>query len=108
MAFKAAFKVVGRIHYSDVPDLPADDQLYREFQTFRREQARLLAEGAEGKCALVKGDEIIGIFADDEAAYRAGCQKYPTELFMVKTIHEWEPIIRTSLRGLPCHISHIR
>jgi hypothetical protein len=91
-----------KIHYTQVKDVPHNNPIYRECQTFQREMPRLLAEGLEGKVALVKGDEIIGIFADEAEAIRVGREKYLMQPFMVKPILEWEPVYRQYLSRL-CH-----
>jgi hypothetical protein len=80
-----------KVHYTQMGDFPADSPLYREWQTYKRELPRLLAEGAEGKFALIKGDEIIGIFGDEREAERIGRERYLMQPFMAQPIREWEP-----------------
>ena len=71
--------------------------LEREAETYRREVGRLLAEGHEGKVALIKGDTIIGFYDTWEAARQAGLQKYLLEGHLVQTIREHEPVLRGPL-----------
>jgi hypothetical protein len=83
-----------KIHYTEIGDLPSDHPIYLEYQTYRRALPDLLARGAEGKFALVKGDEIIGIFADEDEAFQIGYDKYLRQPFLVQPIREWEPVYR--------------
>jgi hypothetical protein len=94
-----------KVHYTKVDPLPPGNALHRESVTLRREMPRLLAEGNEGKFALIKGDEIIGVFEDRREAVRIGREKYLMQPFMVQPILEWETVIFQSWRCWPCHIS---
>jgi hypothetical protein len=82
------------IHYTQMPEPMADSPSYREETAFRRELPRLLAEGNEGKWALIKGDEIIGVYDDFEDGYRVGLQRYLTQLFILQPVREWQPVLR--------------
>jgi hypothetical protein len=64
------------IHRTQLPEVPSDSPTYREYQTFRRELPRLLAAGREGEWALIKGDEIVGLFATLDEGQRAGLERY--------------------------------
>jgi hypothetical protein len=77
-----------KIHYTQVPAPTADCD--REMHTFRRELPRLLAEGNEGKWALIKGDEIIGVYDTIEDADRAGV----AERYILAPVREWQPMLR--------------
>jgi hypothetical protein len=85
------------IHYTEVPDVPANHPNYRECQTFRRELPRLLAEGHEGKWALIKGDEIAGVFDTLDDAHVAGLARYLSQSFILQPVREWQPVIRMRL-----------
>src|SRR4051812_337473 len=58
------------IHYTELPEGRPDSPLYQEWNFYRREVGRLLAEGHEGRWALIKGEGIVGIW-DTEAEARA-------------------------------------
>src|SRR5437016_5721122 len=62
------------------------DLLKQEWRTFQRERNRLLAEGHKGCFALVKGEDVVGVFADENAALRAGYEQLGMVAFMVKPI----------------------
>src|SRR5437764_13657776 len=91
-------------HYTEVGDLPADSPIYREFLTYRRELPRLLAEGHEGKFALIKGEEIIGLFASLDEGRRPGREQFSFQPFMVQPIREWEPLLRLGGLHRQCRI----
>jgi hypothetical protein len=55
--------------------LPGSD-IETEWNFFRREWQRLLAEGHEGRWVLLKGEEIIGIFDTLEEAKRVGVERF--------------------------------
>ena len=46
--------------HSDLPELPPEHVLHHEWNTFRRELARLVEEGHQGKFALIKGQNVNG------------------------------------------------
>jgi hypothetical protein len=61
--------------------------LQRELDFFDRQRVALL-EKASGKYALVKGENVIGIYETELEAIRAGYQKVGDEPFLVKHIVE--------------------
>ncbi len=87
------------IHYTQLPPPPADSKNHREIQTFHRELPRLLAEGHEGKWALIKGDEVIGLYATFDEGCRAGWDRYDVQQFMVQPVREWQPVVRLRLHS---------
>ena len=82
------------IHYTQMPASRADSPTYRESETFRRELPRMLAEGHEGKWALIKGDEVVELFMSFDDGYRAGRQRYQFQPFIVQPVREWQPVMR--------------
>jgi len=83
-----------KIHYTELTDFPDGSPLALEWKTYRRELPRLLAEGHEWEYVLIKGEEILGLFATDGEAYRQGRQRSPLEPFLLQRIREWEPLLR--------------
>ena len=59
----------------------------RELNFFERERMRLLSR-AKGKFALIKGEELIGIYDTEIEAVRAGYQRFGNEPFLAKLIAE--------------------
>jgi hypothetical protein len=81
------------IHYAQMAEPPTSSPIYRESQTFRRELPRLLAEGHEGKWALIKGDEIIRLCETLDEGYRAGRDLYLFQPFLVQPVRERQPLL---------------
>jgi hypothetical protein len=81
------------IRYSEL----AEDKggpIAREWNFYRREAGRLLAEGHEGKWVLIKGEQIIGIWNTEEEADQVRLQIFPMQHVLLKQICEREPILR--------------
>jgi hypothetical protein len=97
------------IHYTELPPGPPNKPPDVEWECYRREVGRLLAEGHEGRWVLIKGEEIIGLFDTREAAMAEGYKRYliPRERFLVHPIQEWERLYRISWRLMAesCHTS---
>ena len=73
------------IHFG--PGVEEALKLYaREITTYLRDLPRLLAEGQAGNHALVKGDEVLGIWSTHEMAIQAGRARFGLEPIFVKTI----------------------
>jgi hypothetical protein len=85
------------IHYTELPAPQPGSALEAESNTYRREAARLLAEGLEGKHVLIKGNTIIGIYDTDDEAMEEGRRRYlvPRQPYLVHQIQTWERVIRT-------------
>jgi hypothetical protein len=61
--------------------------LSEEIATFFRELPRLLAEGEEGRIALIKGDKLLGTWDTLRDALQAGHERFGVEEpFMVQKI----------------------
>ncbi len=59
-----------------LPDMIPGSQIETEWNFFRREWPRLLAEGHEGRWVLIKGEEIIGFFDTSDEAITAGYERF--------------------------------
>src|SRR4051794_30704066 len=90
------------IHHTQLPDFPPGHLLGREWDFFRRELPRLLAEGHEGEFALLKGEEVVGLYPTRDNALRAGYHKFLLEPFLVHAIRTEEPLLRLSPYCWPC------
>jgi len=68
--------------------LPKNLEVLRtEIRTYLRELPRLLAEGHEGKHALIKGDQVLSLWDTFDDAYQAGCQGFGfDEAFLAQEI----------------------
>jgi hypothetical protein len=93
------------IHYTELPDPSPDSALFHEWNYYRREVGRLLAEGLEGKFVLIKGEEIIGLFESDEAAKMDAVTRFLMQSVLIHQIRSREPILRVRGYNLPWPIS---
>ena len=87
-----------KIHYTKLVEPSTDSPIYEEVKTFHRELPRLLAEGHEGKWALIHGKEVIGLFETLDDGYRAGREQFLFQPFIVQPVSEWQPMLRTKYR----------
>jgi hypothetical protein len=86
------------VHYTELPEAKPGEPLAAEWNTYRREVGRWLAEGLEGRHVLIKGTEILGIYDTDEEAREVGLQRYLLQPFFVHPIRSEEPYVR--IRGI--------
>src|SRR5690348_3978022 len=86
------------VHYTELPPARPGEPLYEEYETYRREAGRLLAEGNEGKWIVIKGEEIIGIWETEEEAYGVRLKKYLRQDCLMTQILTREPIYRCTWR----------
>ncbi len=91
------------IHYTELGPTEPGSKIAQEWDTYRREVGRLLAEGHEGKHVLIKGDEILGLFDTREAATKEGYKRFlvPPQPFLVHQIQTRERVYRVSQRWRP-------
>jgi len=76
-----------------LPDAQPGSVNEQEWNTFRQERPRLLAEGNEGRWVLVKGDEILGIWDTLREACHQGYQRFLREPFLVhQLLYEEHPV----------------
>jgi hypothetical protein len=83
---------VGTIHYTQLGPGRPDSPTAREWETYRREVGRLLAEGHEGRVVLIKGDQIVDFFDSEEEAERAGIEQFLLSGFLIHRVREHEPV----------------
>jgi uncharacterized protein DUF5678 len=92
-----------RIHYTQLPIDPPGKRGATEWNFYRGEVGRLLAEGHEGKYVLVKGPAIIGMWDTAEEAYAVARQKFLGQDVLIIQVRTWEPLVRTPLSYCQCH-----
>ena len=66
--------------------------LEREQATYEREKARLLAEGEQGRFALIHGDEVASVWDTYRDASQAGHERFGLGTFMIKEIQAVERV----------------
>jgi hypothetical protein len=69
--------------------------LSTEWNVYRREVGRLLAEGHEGRWVLIKGEEIIGLWGTREEAFTVASKRHLMQPCLVHQIQTREPLLRT-------------
>jgi hypothetical protein len=88
------------IHYSELADARPDSPLYLEWNFYRREVGRLLAEGLEGKWVLIKGETIIGVWDTEAETNAVRLEKFLMQPVLMKQILEREPLLRIGYNRL--------
>jgi hypothetical protein len=86
------------VHYTELPEAKPGTPLADEWNTYRQEVGRWLAEGQEGRHVLIKGVEVIGIYDTSEEARAEGLKRYLLQPFFVHPIRTEEPYLR--IRGV--------
>jgi hypothetical protein len=84
----------GYIHYTELKPSEPGFTLEREWATYLREVARLLAEGHEGKYVVIKGDDILGMWETQREALSQGTRRIPLGPFLTQQVRTWEPFLR--------------
>jgi hypothetical protein len=90
------------IPYTELPDGQPDSPIAAEWNFYRREVGRLLAEGQEGRWVLIKGEEIMGIWDRHDDARAVALQKYVMQPCLIQQIRSREPVVRMSARFWGC------
>lgn len=89
------------IHYSRLPPAEPGSMIAQEWETYRREAGRLLAEGHEGRFVLIKTDQIIGLFDSREEAHTVGAARFLLGPYLVQQVRTHEPLYHHA-RYRPC------
>jgi hypothetical protein len=82
------------LHHTALPEASVDSPLHEAWNTYRREVGRLLAEGHEGRWALIADREIIGVWDMLEEANRVAAERFPARPVLIKQVLTWESIVR--------------
>jgi hypothetical protein len=82
------------IHYTQLPDSPPGLALNEEWDVYRREVGRLLAEGHEGRWVLIKGPDVIGLYDTYDESHNEAIRRYWLEASLTKQILTNEPLYR--------------
>ncbi len=89
---------VPTIPYTALSEAPLDSPIATEWNFYRHQVGRLLADGNQGKWVLIKGERIVGIWDTFEEANEA--QNSLTPPAMLKQILEREPLLRIGFNPL--------
>jgi hypothetical protein len=80
----------------------AQDLLAVELQTYERELARLLAEGAHGRWVLIHGRDVIAVVATFEDAIQVGFDRFGLTPFLVQQVLAEQPVSQQPWQRSQC------
>ncbi len=80
------------IHYTQLQPGSPHSPIAQEWETYRREAGRLLAEGREGRFVLIKGGRIVDFFDTEEEGIAAGYRLFTRGPFFVQQVREYERV----------------
>ena len=78
------------------------DIFKEELEVFEKKKKELL-QASPGQFALIKGQEIVGVFPSREEAYREGVTRFRQEAFLIKRIVEEEQPEQVPLLAYAIH-----
>ena len=84
----------GSIDYTELPEDTSNNPIAREWNFYRREVGRLLADGHEGKWVVIKGDEVVGIWATRAEAKQVAVDSFLMQPVLIHEVLRREPILR--------------
>jgi hypothetical protein len=76
--------------------------LAQAWNYYRREEARLLADGQKGRFILIQEEDLIGIWDTQQEARAVALQKYLMQPCLIHAIRSREPIVRGPSRFWAC------
>jgi len=81
--------------------MPDQKPLVEEYEFYRNNRNELISKH-NGKFALIKGRELVGVFDTDQDAYKAGLLRFGNVPFMIVRVQEgdeknWIPILQLGL-----------
>jgi hypothetical protein len=82
------------IHYTQLPDSQPGSQLAQEWDVYRREVGRLLAEGHEGRWVLIKGPDVIGLYDTYDEGREEAIRRFGMAASMTQQILTHHPLYR--------------
>jgi hypothetical protein len=91
------------IHYTELPEDTSDSLLAREWNFYRREVGRLLAEGHESRWVLIKGEAIVSVWDSRAEAKAAALGRYFLQHVFLHQVLTRETVLRTPFWWHQCH-----
>jgi hypothetical protein len=86
------------IHYTQLPGPIPGSPIASEWDHYRREVGRLLAEGHEGKWVLIKGEQTVGLWSSEEEADQVRVERFLMQPVLMKQVLARELVLRVALR----------
>ena len=90
------------IHYSKLGKIDPKSRHSQEWNFYRREAGRLIAEGFEGKWLLIKREEILECCDSPEEARSTAQSRPDSEEILVKQVLTFEPLYHVGYNRVPC------
>jgi hypothetical protein len=91
------------IPYTELPEDTSGGRIAKEWNLYRREVGRLLAEGQEGRWVLIKGGQIIGIWDSPDQAEQVRLEKFLFDDVLIHQVVREEPVFRGPTFFRQCH-----
>lgn len=88
------FRWDGWLPVSELPEAGPDDPRAAEWNCYRREVARLLEEGHEGKWVFIRGDQVVGVYPSYADALEVAIPMSPPSSAFVAEIRTYFPLFR--------------
>jgi hypothetical protein len=85
-----AARLRSTIHYTRLEPLIPNSRHALEWEIYRREVGRLLAESHEGKFVLIAGSEVLGLWPTFEEAMEEGRKRGLADAFVYEAMAEHE------------------
>ncbi len=86
------------VHYTELAPAPPGSLFYTEWECYRQEVGRLLAEGHEGKWVLIKGETMLGPFDTEKQALDCRAERFFGQPVLVQRILTREPVLQITDR----------
>jgi len=80
------------VHYTELLPAHPNSPLAVEWELYRREVGRLLAEGYEGKHVVIKGDQIIGLYDTHLEALGEANKRFLRQSFLIHQVQTRERV----------------
>jgi hypothetical protein len=82
------------ISYTELPEAKPDSPLCTEWNFYRNEAGRLIAQGHLGRHVLIKGEQIVGIWDSYDDAMTEAYRQFFGQPFLVHQVQERERVLR--------------
>jgi hypothetical protein len=96
------------IHYTELGEASPNDPLFHEWNFYRREVGRLIAEGRQGQFVLIKDEQLVGVYATHDEAMLEGYKRFLRQAFLVHQVQEREPVLRFTRMFYPGFLNPCR
>jgi hypothetical protein len=83
------------IHFSGLPEDMSGGPLACAWNAYRREVARLLAEGHESRWVLIRGEAVVGIWDTEAEARTAAADRFLMQPVLIHQVQVREAVLPT-------------